>query len=224
MKKVFKEFAAFVAMLVAIGGVGYFGASPASAQISNPSAPIVAGTGLTKTGNTLSVNYGTSSTTALRGDTSSVSTWATTGALTAGNGLTVTTGTTSVGAALNVTGTTTLSAKMAQQSAVTYSAAKGTLLANTSAQAIDSWGTASFFSAHYTVIVKQNTAYQVSDFLVVTDGATAALTLINTTSTTGSALATFSASISAGTVTVNTTYASGANTGSYRLAVVNTQA
>lgn len=225
--KSMREFFAFVACLLVITGIGLLSESmPAHAQIVNPPAPITAGTGLTKTGNVLSVNYGTSASSALRGDTTSVSSWSTTGALTAGNGFTVTAGTATLNGPETIVGNNklTLGGQISQQSSVTISGAKGTLAATTSPQTIDSWATSSFFSGHYTVIVKQNTNYQVSDFLVVTDGATATLTLINTTSSTGSAFATFAASFSGGTVTVTTTYASGAQTGSFRLNCINTQA
>lgn len=225
--KSMREFLGFaIAAVLIIGGYGLSHSDDAVAQIVNPSAPILAGTGLTKTGNTLSVNYGTGATTALRGDTTSVSTWATTGALTAGNGFNVSAGTSTLTGPLTVSGAnkTTLGGVVSQQSSVTYGAAKGTLLANTSAQLIDSWPTTSFFSGHYTVIVKQNTAYQVSDFLVVTDGATTVSTLVNTTSSTGVPLATFSTSITSGTVSVFVTFVSGANTGSYRFGALNTQA
>lgn len=210
--------------------------APVGAQIINPNPPIIAGTGLTKTGNTLSVNYGTSSTTALRGDTTSLSALTVSGAttstglLTASNALTVTTGATTLGSTLAVTGTSTmtgaltLNSGLKQNSSTTMSSNKGTLSATTSPQTLDSWATTAFFSGHYTVIVKQNTSYQVSDFVVVSDGTVAALTLINTTSTTGSAFATFSAAASAGTVTISVTYASGAQAGSFRYNVINTQA
>jgi phage-related tail fiber protein len=79
-----------------------------------------------------------------------------------------------------------------------------TTSANTANQSMDTFLTASFRSAEYLIQVTSGSAYQLLKMLVVHDGTTA--TIVEYADiTTGAILATFDATISAGTLTLTTT-------------------
>lgn len=91
-------------------------------------------------------------------------------------------------------------------------ASQGTIVSNTytaatsSSQAIDSFATATYRSVKYDITVNANgTTYQTSTVSVVHDGTTPYVTEYGINSTNGSSLATFTASIATGTLTVNVT-------------------
>lgn len=202
----------------------------ADAQVVNPSQPAtgvpLAGSGIAVAGQTVSINYGVANSPFTGnmsvGGTLTAGTFAPTNITVSGTATVGTLAATTITASGNaaITGTVSgsnITPNVLTQTAAIYTTAATSLTAVGTAQTVDSFPVATFRSSQYVVQVTQGSTYQVSEVLVLTDGTNTYLTTYGLVSSTGTAIASISSTVTGGNLVLSVTFVSSATAGSAKL-------